>query len=162
MERQVDRTSLRAENAAACNADEICVSLESWRQPRRPNHTLHRWLPSLYVAPMIKRDRPPTLEEDICIHIFTVSAAMVGVCLTVIGLLRLVISLQHKDTLGDDLLACDAILFLTSCLSSYWALRTRSVQRMPRLERFADAVFVIAMCLMVFMCAFIALSIAVS
>jgi hypothetical protein len=28
------------------------------------------------------------LEEDICIHIFTVSSAMVGVCLTVIGVIR--------------------------------------------------------------------------
>ena len=33
------------------------------------------------------------LEEDICIHIFTVSSAMVGVCLTVIGLIRVVITL---------------------------------------------------------------------
>jgi hypothetical protein len=111
---------------------------------------------------MIKSNRTFTLEEDICIHIFTVSAAMVGVCLTVIGLLRLVISIQHTDTLGDDLLACDAVLFLTSCLASYWAMRTRSVRRMHKVERFADAVFVLAMCLMVFMCAFIALSIAVA
>jgi len=33
------------------------------------------------------------LEEDICIHVFTVSSAMVGVCLTVIGLIRVVITL---------------------------------------------------------------------
>jgi hypothetical protein len=32
------------------------------------------------------------LEEDISIHIFTVSSAMVGVCLTVIGLIRVVIT----------------------------------------------------------------------
>ena len=48
------------------------------------------------------------LEEDICIHIFTVSSAMVGVCLTVIGLIRVVITLGKADTLADDLLACDA------------------------------------------------------
>jgi branched-subunit amino acid permease len=62
------------------------------------------------------------LEEDICIHIFTVSSAMVGVCLTVIGLIRVVITLGRADTLADDLLACDALLFLTSCLLSYGAL----------------------------------------
>ena len=56
------------------------------------------------------------LEEDICIHIFTVSSAMVGVCLTVIGLIRVVITLGKADTLADDLLASDAFLFLTSCL----------------------------------------------
>jgi hypothetical protein len=80
------------------------------------------------------------LEEDICIHIFTVSAAMVGVCLTVIGLLRVVITLRKSDTVADDLLALDSVLFLLSCLSSYWVLRTRSVRRMHQVERFADLV----------------------
>jgi hypothetical protein len=54
------------------------------------------------------------LEHDICIHIFTVSSAMVGVCLTVIGLIRVVITLGTADTLADDFLAADALLFLIS------------------------------------------------
>jgi hypothetical protein len=66
------------------------------------------------------RDRNGNLEQDICIHIFTVSSAMVGVCLTVIGLIRVVITLGSADTLADDLLAADALLFLISCLLSYW------------------------------------------
>ena len=44
------------------------------------------------------------LEEDISIHIFTVSSAMVGVCLTVIGLIRVVITFGKADTVADDLL----------------------------------------------------------
>ncbi len=36
--------------------------------------------------PRLRMNKP--LEEDICIHLFSVSAAMVGVCLTVIGLIR--------------------------------------------------------------------------
>ena len=68
-------------------------------------------------------DRDPNthLEQDICIHIFTVSSAMVGVCLTVIGLIRVVITLGRADTLADDFLAGDSLLFLVSCLLSYWA-----------------------------------------
>ena len=60
-----------------------------------------------------QRDRNPDthLEQDICIHIFTVSSAMVGVCLTVIGLIRVVITLGRADTLADDFLAGDALLF---------------------------------------------------
>lgn len=52
-------------------------------------------------------DRDPSthLEQDICIHIFTVSSAMVGVCLTVIGLVRVVITLGTADTPADDFLA---------------------------------------------------------
>jgi hypothetical protein len=90
-------------------------------------------------------DTPDTsrarLDHDICVHIFTASAAMVGVCLTVIGILRVVISLRKADTLGDDLLAVNAMLYLASCLLSYWALRTRNQGRNHRLERTADAIF---------------------
>lgn len=112
--------------------------------------------------------KPPTgtdqqhLDEDIAIHIFTVSAAMVGVCLTVIGLLRVMISLHKVDTLADDLLAVDAVLYLVSCLSAYWALRTRNVKRMHRVERFADVVFITAICLMAGICMFITYAIASS
>ena len=102
------------------------------------------------------------LEEDISIHIFTVSAGMVGVCLTVIGLLRVIITLRKADTFADNLLAVDAFLFLISCLSSYWALRTRSRKRMYRVERFADVVFICALLLMVAVCAFVTFAIAVN
>lgn len=110
---------------------------------------------------MLKPNLKAHLEEDICIHIFTVSAAMVGVCLTVIGLLRVVITLQGADTLAGDLIAFNAILFLISCLSSYWALRTRSILRMHRLERFADYAFIVAMIFMVVICLFITYAIAI-
>jgi len=100
------------------------------------------------------------LEEDISIHIFTVSSAMVGVCLTVIGLIRVVITFGKADTLADDLLAADAFLFLVSCLLSYAALRTRSKHRMHRMEHIADGIFILAMILMVIICGFITYAIA--
>ena len=43
------------------------------------------------------------LEEDICIHIFTVSAGMVGVCLTVIGLFRVIGQLKSVATMMSGL-----------------------------------------------------------
>jgi hypothetical protein len=97
---------------------------------------------------MPQPSRDEHLEEDICIHLFTVSAGMVGVCLTVIGLIRVVITLGKIDTIADDLLAVDSLLFLSSCLLSYSALRTRSVRRMHRVEKLADRVFLLAMILM--------------
>src|SRR4029077_1449263 len=106
-------------------------------------------------------DRGTNLEQDISIHIFTVSSAMVGVCLTVIGLIRVVITLGRADTLADDFLAGDALLFLTSCLLSYWALRSRSLRRMHRLEKIADGIFILAMIGMVIICALITYTIAV-
>src|SRR6266516_2238032 len=102
-----------------------------------------------------QRDPNTHLEHDICIHIFTVSSAMVGVCLTVIGLIRVVITLGKADTLADDCLATDALLFLTSCLLSYWSLRCRGIARMHRVERIADGIFILAMIGMVAICALI-------
>ena len=102
------------------------------------------------------------LEEGICIHIFTVSSAMVGVCVTVIGLIRVVVTLGKADTVADDLLAIDALLFLTSCLLSYAALRARSFRRMHNIERAADVVFIVAMMVMTGICGFITYSISVS
>ena len=108
-----------------------------------------------------QRDPNTHLEQDLCIHIFTVSSAMVGVCLTVIGLIRVVITLGNADTLADDFLSADALLFLVSCLLSYWALRSRSLRRMHRLEKIADGIFIVAMIGMVIICAVITYSISV-
>lgn len=80
---------------------------------------------------------------------------MVGVCLTVIGLIRVVITLGKADTLADDFLAADALLFLISCLLSYRALRSRGLQRMHRLEKITDTIFIVAMIGTVVVCALI-------
>lgn len=77
---------------------------------------------------------------------------MVGVCLTVIGLIRVVITLGKVDTLADDLLAGDALLFLCACLLSYVALRTRSQRRMHQVEILADRIFILAMIVMTAIC----------
>ena len=87
------------------------------------------------------------LDENICVHIFTASAAMVGVCLTVVGIIRVVISRHQSDLFADDLLAVNAMLYLASSLLSYWALRTRNVTRNYRLERIADIIFLVALTL---------------
>jgi hypothetical protein len=104
---------------------------------------------------MPQKDSDVLLEEDVCIHIFTASAAMVGVCLTVIGLIRVVLTIHGGQTLADDLLAVDSLLFLASCLLSYFSLRTRRIRRMYHVERVADGIFIIGLVLMVFVCAII-------
>ncbi len=80
---------------------------------------------------------------------------MVGVCLTVIGLIRVVITLRKTDTIADDLVSVDAVLYLLATLLSYWALRRRSYRRRPLLERAADAIFILALLLMVAISAYI-------
>jgi cytochrome c oxidase assembly factor CtaG len=75
--------------------------------------------------------------------------------------IRVVITLGTADTLADDLLAADALLFLVSCLLSYWALRSRGLRRMHRLEKIADGIFIVAMIGMVVVCAVITYTISV-
>ena len=101
---------------------------------------------------IVERTSHRLLEADISVHIFSVSAALVGVCLTVIGVVRIVSGLQKSSTFVDDFLAVDAVLFLLSCLLSYWALRTRSLRRMYRIEHIADALFLVGLTLMVLIC----------
>ena len=95
------------------------------------------------------------LEKDISIHIFSVSAALVGVCLTVISVVRVVITATKINTVADDILAADALLFLTSCLLAYSAMRSRTEKRMRLVERAADTVFIIGLLLMAIVCALI-------
>jgi hypothetical protein len=81
------------------------------------------------------------LDEDICVHIFTTSAVMLGVCMTVVGVLHVCTALRNVDTFGDDLLSINSMIYLSSCLCAYWALRTRRRQRNQFLERLADGLF---------------------
>lgn len=62
---------------------------------------------------------------------------MVGVCLTVIGIIKIVIRAHDATTLADAFLALDAPLFLTSCILAYWAMRKQVTPMMFRLERIA-------------------------
>jgi hypothetical protein len=96
-----------------------------------------------------------TLEDDISIHIFTTSATMVGVCLTVIGVLRVVLRMRSVSTWADDLLSIDALLFLSAGGVAYWALRTRSKRRRLLTEKIADVIFLFALTLMTSICALI-------
>ncbi|HEX9425384.1 MAG TPA: hypothetical protein VF899_19235 [Pyrinomonadaceae bacterium] len=98
------------------------------------------------------------LEEDISIHIFDTSATMVGVCLTVIGVFKLIFQLKSISTWADDLISVDAMLFLSSCGLAYWALRTRSIKRRHLTEKVADLIFLGALTLMTAICALITYS----
>ncbi|MGC4047378.1 MAG: hypothetical protein QM758_26555 [Armatimonas sp.] len=91
-------------------------------------------------------------EVSLGVHIFSASAAMVGVCMTVIGILRVIISLKPVQTMGDDLLALDALFFLGATFFSYAALKARTKPRRQRLERVADIIFLFAMTVMAFAC----------
>jgi hypothetical protein len=80
-------------------------------------------------------------------HILPVSATMVGVCMTVITVVQII----PKNTISswvDGLLAVDNLLFLASAAFSYYSIRHPGL--VDRFERRADAMFMLALLLMVF------------
>lgn len=95
------------------------------------------------------------LDENVAAHIFTVSAALVGVCLTVISLFRISDRLRDVSNVGETLLSIDAMAFLTSCILAYIALRTQKREPQQRIDRCADVLFLAGLVLMALVCALI-------
>jgi hypothetical protein len=92
------------------------------------------------------------LDAGTCRLICPIASAMVGVCMTGIGLLRVAIVVRGGETIADDLLSADALAFLLATLCSYFALRVQSVTRLHWLERVADGAFIAAMLMLTMAC----------
>lgn len=95
-------------------------------------------------------------EDDLTMHVFTISAGMVGVCLTGIGLLRLIANQRQIETLGDNLLAIDAVVFMSTCFLAFWAFKSRDPRVRRRLRFVVEGSFMVALLIMVVVCSLIA------
>jgi len=96
----------------------------------------------------------PTVKTEVSTAVLSVSAGMVGVCLTSIGILKLVV--MHKNALGqwcDDLLAVTSLIFLCASIVSFQVIKSPVGRRKCRLASVADTLFVIGLVVMVVVCA---------
>lgn len=82
-------------------------------------------------------------NKDIAHHIFSGSTTMIGVCITVISLFR--IMKIGKETLADEVLGLDTLVFIFSCFLSYLCLRNSELKY---IETIADFLFFIGLFLM--------------
>jgi hypothetical protein len=94
-------------------------------------------------------------EHDLTMHVFSISAGMVGVCLTAIGILRLVTVQTKVQTLGDEILAVDAVLFVLACFLSFWSFKTSRAGSRQKLRWTIDVLFMVALVVMAGVCAII-------
>jgi hypothetical protein len=85
-------------------------------------------------------------SENLADHILPTSATMVGVCMTVISIVKLSKRAGISNYI-DEILAIDSAIFLLSVFLSYLSLRSAGLTR--RLEAFADNTFIIGLALMV-------------
>ena len=82
-------------------------------------------------------------DKEIAHHIFSGSTTMIGVCITVISLFR--IMKINKETLVDEVLGVDTLLFIFSCFLSYLYLRNSELKN---IETIADVLFFIGLLLL--------------
>ena len=80
-------------------------------------------------------------DRDLSEHILQTSAQLVGVCLTVISLIK-VLHIGRVGSLLDKFLAIDALLFTVSATLSYASMRGKDS---ARLEKYADQLFMLGL-----------------
>lgn len=93
--------------------------------------------------------RQEQLSQEMSAHIFTVSAGLVGVCLTVLSLFRVVFRLSKAHEYSDGFIAIDALGFLIACVASYLSLRAKSAQYSRQFHLIADVAFLGSLAFMV-------------
>jgi len=84
-------------------------------------------------------------NKRVASYVFSGANTMVGVCLTVITLFR--IMKTGVQTYADEILALDTSIFITASLLSYLAIRTENNEK---LEKWADIFFFTGMIILFF------------
>jgi hypothetical protein len=89
-------------------------------------------------------DRTPLDEERVFVHqttLFGASVGMMGVCLTMIGIVQLIERFGKYRTVADELLVLDMMAFLGAALLSFVAIRRRTRHQRVMLSDLVDFVF---------------------
>ena len=81
--------------------------------------------------------------------LLSVSAAMVGVCLTAIGLVSVIQALNKVEWIVDDILAIATLTFSFVTLLSFLGIRTRIRHKWPRYMLVLDIAFCVGIGTMV-------------
>ncbi len=95
-------------------------------------------------------------RQDITIQIFSVSAGLLGVCVTVLGIYRAFVR-RPMRAISRDLLVLDALSFMLACLCAYLAMRLPGLPQKVS-SWAADLLFMLGLVIMTVVCGFIASS----
>jgi len=90
---------------------------------------------------MSNRTITRTRNDTLASHILPVSGTMIGVCATLIGLVKLA-EAKHGSSHVDEYAAIAAVTFLASALTSYLSIRWAHRAGLSRwVEQIADVIF---------------------
>lgn len=96
-------------------------------------------------ADMMDRQSQSRIGRELSQHILPTSATMIGICTTLIGLVK-VVEIKVGPSHVDEYAALAALLFLISATLSYLSIRYSSrTELSSRCEKLADQLFLIGL-----------------
>jgi hypothetical protein len=90
--------------------------------------------------------------HDHLLNIIAVSAGMLGVCLTAVGLIGVIKATAKIETLCDEILAATSFIYLGAAIISFVALRTPLRKRAIGLAFLVDVLFCLGLILTAVAC----------
>lgn len=88
-------------------------------------------------------------NERILERLLSAATSMTGICVGLLGAVNAFSRSQKIETVADDVLALNALMFLVCCYLIVWGLRTRSRHTTARLLTSTEYLFLAAMTLLV-------------
>jgi len=88
-------------------------------------------------------------HERILERLLTAATSMTGICVGLLGAVNAFARSRNTETLADDVLALNALMFLVCCYLVVWGLRTGSRRMTARLLRVVETLFLASMTLLV-------------
>jgi hypothetical protein len=84
------------------------------------------------------------LREEL-LHLLSVSATLSGLCVTIVALMNTFGRNASAATIGDDIFAVCALIFLVCIYLIFSALRTRKIGVLRQLVKLVDTFFMIGL-----------------
>jgi hypothetical protein len=94
----------------------------------------------------------PALKDEIFSHILSQSSVKTGMCITLLGLIKVLEGINSASVFADEILSINAVMFLLAGFLSYSALKSPSLSRRRVLGRTADILFSAGFCMLASIC----------
>lgn len=105
---------------------------------------------------VLSKKEKPVAERPLAQHILPTSGTMIGICTTLIGLVK-VVEGRIGPSRVDEYAACASLLFLVSAVTSYLSIRyAHRLKFSKSLEAVADQCFLIGLIAITFIGLFFA------
>jgi len=97
---------------------------------------------------MIEQNGSDTWLREELLHLLSVSATLAGLCVTIVAVMNSVGQRAGAATIGDDMFAVCALIFLVCVYMIFSALRTRKIRLLRTLVKVVDILFMVGLSVM--------------